>query len=182
MDILDTVKPKSDQLNADDLLFDPITVRIERVEIKGGDQPVDIYISGGHKPYRPSKSMRRVLISCFGRDKDAWVGQSVTLYRDPSVRFGRDAVGGIKISHATGLTSKASLSLTASRGKKVLHVVEPLYVESVAYPEDMFKQNLPIWRKAIADGKITPQQVISRASSNGELSQKMIRDIMQEIK
>jgi hypothetical protein len=59
----DTIVPKSDQLNADDLITGPITVTVEAVKRSPSpEQPIDIYITG-HRPFRPCKSMRRVLIS-----------------------------------------------------------------------------------------------------------------------
>ena len=52
--IADTIKPKSDQLNSDDLIAGPMTVTILGVR-RGStrEQPVIIDIDGGHMPYKP---------------------------------------------------------------------------------------------------------------------------------
>ena len=57
MDITDTIKPKSDQLNADDLISGPITVKIVKVSKVSGDQPIVIEIEGDYQPFKPCKSM-----------------------------------------------------------------------------------------------------------------------------
>ena len=53
-----------DQLNADDLIGGPRTITVTRVsKMKEPDQPIAIYFEGdGGKPYKPGKSMRRVLL------------------------------------------------------------------------------------------------------------------------
>lgn len=114
----DTITPKSDQLNADDLMTGPITVQIMGVARGNAEQPISISISGGYQPYKPCKSMRRVLITAWGDNGAAWVGKWMTLYCDPSVRFGGVQVGGVRISHISGIESDVVLMLTTSRGKR----------------------------------------------------------------
>lgn len=52
----------------------------------------------------------------------------MTLYHDPSVRFGGSEVGGIRISHMSDIEGPIRVNLTATKGKKALHTVEPLVV------------------------------------------------------
>jgi len=123
----DTIVPKSDQLNADDLLAGPITVNV--VGVKRGDtaeQPISIEIDGGRQPYKPCKSMRRVMITAWGDDGRKWIGQSMTLYCDPDVKFGGVKVGGIRISHMTGIRGRVGVMLTTTRSKRAEYVVEEL--------------------------------------------------------
>lgn len=63
-DLSQTIAPKSDQLNADDLIGGPRTIKVTRVSaMKEPDQPIAIYFEGDNgKPYKPGKSMRRVLV------------------------------------------------------------------------------------------------------------------------
>jgi hypothetical protein len=70
--------------------------------------------------------MRKVLIFAWGPDGREWVGRSMTLYNDPQVRFGGAEVGGIRISHMTDINGQIKVSLTATKGKKALHTIEPL--------------------------------------------------------
>jgi hypothetical protein len=70
--------------------------------------------------------MRRVLICGWGPDGNDWIGRSMTLYHDAKVRFGGDEVGGIRISHMTDIDRDIEVRLTATRGKKALHVIKRL--------------------------------------------------------
>lgn len=127
MDLTKSIEPKSDQLNAEDLLTGPVTVTIERVTEGSAEQPVDVHlVEFPGRPYRPSKSMRRVMVSAWGKEAAVYAGRRMTLYRDPEVTFGRDKVGGIKISHLSHIEKRMSLALTVTRGKRSPHVVEPL--------------------------------------------------------
>lgn len=127
MDLSATIIPKSDQLNAEDLLTGPITVTVESVSRGNAEQPVDIHlVETPGRCYRPSKTMRRVLVKAWGKESDAYPGRRLTLYRDPDVKFGGQKVGGIKISHLSHIDKAFSLALTETRGKRALHTVEPL--------------------------------------------------------
>ena len=136
-DLTDTIAPKSDQLNADDLLTGPLTVDIIAVTRGSKDQPVAISIKG-KMPYRPCKSMIRVLITAWGQDGKAWAGKRMTLYCDPSVKFGGVALGGIRISHLSHIDGPMNMMLTQSRGRKAQVVVKPLQAE-VDYSEIILK-------------------------------------------
>jgi len=126
--------PKSDQLNADDLIGGPMTITVTEVRVRGdGDQRVSVYFQGDNgKPFKPCKSMIRVMAHIWGDDSDKAVGQSMTLFCDPSVKFGGDAVGGIRISHMTGLKSDKSFGLTATRGCRNRYTVKPLTMQDQA--------------------------------------------------
>lgn len=127
MDLTETIAPKSDQLNADDLLAGARTFTIDRVNAGTAEQPVNVHlVELPGRPYKPSKTMRRVLVAMWGKDADVYSGRRLTLYRDPSVRFGKDEVGGIKISHASHLEKPWKGALTSTRGKKAVHTVQPL--------------------------------------------------------
>lgn len=120
-----SIVPKSDQLNADDLLVGPITVTIESVSKGDKDQPIVVGISG-HQPYKPCKSMRRVLIAMFSDDPKKWVGQRMTLFCDPEVMWAGIRVGGVRISHLSGLDKPRTFLLTQTRGKRAEFTIQPL--------------------------------------------------------
>ena len=126
--LLDTIKPKSDQLNYDDLIGGPITAQITGVR-RGAtvEQPVIVEIAGW-QPYMPCKSMRRVLIAAWGDRGSVWVGRWLTLYGDPSVKFGGVAVGGIRISHMSHIDAERTMMLTTTRSKRSGFTVAPLDV------------------------------------------------------
>jgi hypothetical protein len=129
-----TVVPKSDQINADDLIGGPRTITITRMAIDPtSEQPVSVYFEGDNgKPYKACKSMRRVMIHAWGPDASKYAGQSMTLYRDADVMFGGMKVGGIRISHLSGIDKPLTMALTATKAKRALFTVRPL---TVAKPE-----------------------------------------------
>jgi hypothetical protein len=127
MDLTESIAPKSDQLNADDLITGARTFTITEVRAGSAEQPVNIHLAElPGRPYRPSKSMRRVMVAAWGKDTAPYAGRRLTLYRDPKVRFGSDEVGGLKISHLSHIDKPMRLSLTATRGKRAPHTVDPL--------------------------------------------------------
>lgn len=124
-DLSSTVVAKSDQLNADDLI-EPITITITRVDkVSSKDQPVNIH-SEGRQPFKPCLTMRRMLIAAWGKYKDEWVGQSMTVYCDPEVLWAGKAHGGIRVSHVTGITEPISKMLAVTRGRKAIFTLLPL--------------------------------------------------------
>ena len=129
-----TIVPKSDQLNAEQLLGGPITITVTGVEVHdSAEQPISIrYDNDDGRPYKPAKTMRKVLIFAWGADGSAWRGKSMTLYNDPNVRFGGAAVGGIRISHMSDIKSDIAISLTATKGKKALHTIKVLKPKAAA--------------------------------------------------
>lgn len=135
-DIRSTVIPKSDQLNADDLIGGrTLTIKVTKVSLVMGEQPVVINYEGDEgKPYKPGKSMRRVLIHVWGADGNNFVGKSMTLYADEKVTFGGVAVGGIRISHMSHIDKPITMALTATRAKKAPFTVKPLIVAAEKAP------------------------------------------------
>lgn len=128
-DLSMTIAPKSDQTNADDLIAGPRTITVTRVTGNEGapDQPISIHYEGDDgRPFKPCKSMRRVLVQLWGPDGNKYVGRSMTLYRDPGVKFGGIEVGGIRISHMTDIAEPMILQLTASKAQRRPYRVEPL--------------------------------------------------------
>jgi len=128
-DISKTIQPKSDQLNSDDLIAAPMTITITEARVVKTEQPVELHWQGGDgRPYKPSKSMRRIIATAWGVESKEYVGKSMTIYRDPAVKFGGQEVGGIKISHMSHIAAPFRLALTETRGKKALHSVGVLTV------------------------------------------------------
>src|SRR5690606_4459436 len=113
--------------NADDLVTGPRTFTVEKVTAGTAEQPVNVHlVELPGRPYKPSKSMRRVLVDAWGKEAAPYAGRRLTLYRDPEVTFGRDKVGGIKISHLSHIATRHTIALTVTRGKRAPFAVEPL--------------------------------------------------------
>jgi hypothetical protein len=151
MNIAETIEPKSDQLNADDLIARTLTIKVTAVKGTGDkDVPVAINFEGDKdKPYKPCKSMRRVLVSLWGGNKNQeYIGRSMTLYRDDSVKFGGIAVGGIRISHLSDIENDISLMLTVSRTSRKPYPVKKLEVAAPVKP--LLTPDHKRWGQAVA--------------------------------
>jgi len=172
----DTISPKSDQMNADDLIAGAITIKVSGVSRGTPEQPVKINYHGDNgKPYLPCKSMRRVLIHAWTDDGREWVGKSMTLYQDPEVSYGGVKVGGIRISHLSDITRQLDIALTTTRGKRKPYVVRALVIEH--YPDEVFTEKLPAMLSAIQSGKMSIEQVIAHCSKTGALSAQQIEKL-----
>jgi len=126
-DMAQVIVPRSDQINSDDLLGRTMTITITDVKIRGGqEQPISIEFEGSEKVFRPCKSMCRVMAQAWGLDSKQYIGRSMTLYCDPTVKFGPLAVGGIRISHMSHIDGPMVMALTATKGVKKSYKVQPL--------------------------------------------------------
>lgn len=155
IDMRDTVVPKSSQLNADDLITGPLTVRISGVARgSNAEQPIAINYEGdAGKPYFPCKSMRRVMITAWGVNAADYVGRSMTLYRDPKVLWGGMAVGGIRISHMTDIDEPMTVVLTESKSSRKPFRVAPLVMDAPPDPARQVADDLIARFDAVADAK-----------------------------
>lgn len=126
MDISDTLAPNSQQLDAVDLLGGPRVFTVERVTRGNAEQPVQVHLAEFDRPWRPGKSMRRVLAACWTPQSDTWARRRVELYCDPNVKFGGEAVGGIRISRLSDIDGPKKVPLLVSRGKSAIFTVQPL--------------------------------------------------------
>ena len=124
-----TIVAKSDQVNADDLIGGPMTIKINDVKILPSDQPVNVYFDGSEKAFRPCKSMCRVLVSLWGSDSKQYIGKRLTLYRDPSVTWAGVQIGGIRISHASHIDGPQTIMISEKRGKRSPIKILPLPAE-----------------------------------------------------
>jgi len=139
-DMTPSTKPKTDQLNFDDFTSGPMNITITGVNINPNAdmQPVSVYFEGdNNKPWKPCKSMCRVMVKGWGKDANAYVGRSLTLYGDGEVTFGKMKVGGIRISHMSHIDEGFVMALTVTKARraafpvKVLEVAPTLDAEQV---------------------------------------------------
>ena len=70
--------------------------------------------------------MRRLLIAVWGDKGKDWMGKRLTMVGDDTVKFGGVAVGGIRVSHVSGIDKAMSIMLTTTRSKRKAYVVQPL--------------------------------------------------------
>lgn len=136
IDMKPTIEAKSDQLNADDLVAGPVTIKITGVNVgSGADQPINIrYENDKGKPFKPCKTVRRVLVHAWGDDGSKYVGRYLTIFRDPSVKWAGQEVGGIRISHMSHIDRDFVVPLTVTRGKKA-----PVTIKKMETPQEIEK-------------------------------------------
>jgi hypothetical protein len=126
-DMNPVIVPKSDQINADDLIAGPMTITIASAKVAPGtEQPVSLGIAGQRKVFRPCKGMCRIMVQAWGADSQKFIGKSLTLYRDPDVTWGGAKIGGIRISHMSDIPSVQVFAVSESKTKRKLVQVKPL--------------------------------------------------------
>jgi len=183
-DLSDTIEAKSDQLNADDLAGSTKTIKVTGV-VRYSDKGIPAfhidYEGGAGRPFKPCKSVRRVIMFAWGKDGSQWIGRSMTLYCDPTVIYAGKEVGGIRVSHMSDIEKRISIKLTEKRGSKkevFIDILEP--TEKPVWPDDAFAKRLADAKTVILDGKQTNEQIITKmevkATLTDEQKQK-IRDI-----
>lgn len=127
MDITNALAPKSDQLDAVDLLGSPPRVfTITEVSEGNAEQPVNIRLAEFPRVWRPSKGMLRVLAHCWGKETQPWAGRRVELYCDPDVMFGKERVGGVRIKRLSHIEKRTSAPMIISKGRSGSWTVDPL--------------------------------------------------------
>jgi hypothetical protein len=126
VDLTESIAPRSDQLNADDMIGGPITYTVREVKAGVAESPFDFMLVETDRAYRPSKTMRRLIVAAWGPDANAYAGRRLTLYREPSIKFGGATVGGIRISHMSHITKRIEEKFQTTRGKRETFTVEPL--------------------------------------------------------
>lgn len=162
MDLSKTIIPKSDQLNADDLIAGAKTIKIR--DIKGGSddaQPVSIYFYGdNNKPFKPCKSMRRVLVQLWGANGLQYIGRRITLYRDDTVKWAGVEIGGIRISHASHIPEATRVLVTTAKNKR-----NPITIDVLPMVEI---KDFEAAKKAIKDKKVTLDVILEKYDLTNE--------------
>ncbi len=126
MDLTASIEPRSDQINSDDLVAGPITYTVREVIQGKAEQPFDFLLVETDRAYRPSKTMRRLIVAAWGPDAKVYAGRRLTLYREPSIMFGGQKVGGIRISHMSDIPKRVEEKFQTTRGKRETFTVDPL--------------------------------------------------------
>ncbi len=126
MDITDTLAPKSDQLDAVELAGGPRTVTITSASPGSAEQPVNIHLAEVDRPWRPAKTVRRLLAAAWGTDTTTWAGRRATIYLDPAVKYAGKAVGGIRVKALSGIDKPLTVPVIETRGKITQITVQPL--------------------------------------------------------
>lgn len=102
---LGLAKPDTDFFGGQDLpnLQAEMTVTIksyaiEKIKTQSGTTKKGVlYFEENIKPLIVNKTKLKPLVSAFGFETDSWIGKRITLYFDPTVKFGKEVTGGIRV-------------------------------------------------------------------------------------
>jgi hypothetical protein len=156
IDFTDTIIAKSDQLNASDIAGSMTIEITDAKKLQGPDQPVHIFYKGcNDKPWKPCKTMRRVISLTWGAKVDL-KGRAITLICDPTVTFGGQEVGGIRITHMSHINKPKVMPVRISRNKVVKYTVLPI-VPSKAVTKEV--PQMPEPQAEVTVKQATPEQV-----------------------
>ena len=173
----DTIEPKSDQLNADDLLGGSRVITITKV-VRYDENGVGAfalnYEGDSGRPFKPCKTMRKIIIHEWGADGDKFIGQQLNLYNDESVIYAGKDVGGVRISHMTGIQKTLKVSLNATRGRKQQYIIEPMQsATKPTWPDAKFTSGFAKFKPKLIDGSMTNEQLITQFEMKGALTEDM---------
>lgn len=178
-DLQRATQAKSDQLNSCDILGGSLVAKIVDVKSGSSEQPVIIVIDSWPQPWKPSKTSLRVLCACWGNEPQNWIGRYAVLFCDETVKFGGEAIGGIRTSHLSHITGTKKVAVNTTRGKKGIQTIEPYYpqeesapanVEPVFWPDESFAKQLSAAQPKLDSGELTPGDVIAKLEKKAPLT------------
>lgn len=173
------MKAKSDQLNFIDIGESEIVIKIESAKVDNSDQPVSIFYAGcNNRPYKPSKGMLRILAGAWGDDTDSWIGKSIQLFGDKTVRWAGQEVGGLRIKALSDIP-KAGYTAFIQKNKatRTKQTIPLLDIEEPMYSDAQFNKDMPAMKAAIESGKSTVKQVVAHCSKFGKLSDNQVSQL-----
>lgn len=130
MSMAKAIQPRSDQMNSMDMLAGDRILTITRVQVRedADEQPVSIWFAEfpEGRPFKPSKTVSRILVAAWGDDEQVYIGRRLHLYRDPEVTFGKDKPGGIRVKAMSHIPKRFAVTLATSRGKVAPYIIDVL--------------------------------------------------------
>lgn len=148
LDMSIAAKAKSDQLNAADLIGHDMTVTITKVTLTADNKAVINFDGDNGRPFKPCVTVVRLLNHAWGTNGNDWVGRSMTLFCDPTVMYGGEAVGGVRVSHLSHIDRDIKVVLPVSRNKRQAYHVKKLDVTVAPekpkfFPQEKFDEQFP---------------------------------------
>jgi hypothetical protein len=175
LDVSSTILSKSDQLNASDLIGNEMILTVSGVHlVSSPDQPMIInYIDDDGRPYKPCKSMRRVLVGLWGKDASQWIGRSVGVYNEPSVKWAGKEEGGVRIKSMSHIDKNKSVTTSESKHKKTTYLISVLQVEQKqreVWPDDKFNAVFEKMKASIETGKADATKIIAHLQKTADVT------------
>jgi hypothetical protein len=178
IDLTPHTQADSDCIVAADLATGPKTILITNVTVISKDKKgIEIHYEGmGGKPYRPCKSMLRLLCELWEtKNGEEFIGRGITLYREPNCLYQGQLTPGIRICAMSHILKSVTVLVTEKRGKANKYEIAPLtpWPPVAAAPVDPLKATLEGIAKAsepalaeaagklddaVSKAKLTPEQ------------------------
>ncbi len=174
-DVSFATQAKSDQLNSVDIMgFEPV-ITIREVRVQQGEQPVWVFYHGdNNRPWKPSRGMIRILAAGWGRDSDGWIGKSVQIFMEPSVKYAGKEVGGVRIRAMSDIPNRGlTCTITINRQKREPYPVARIDMARNQYPKDKFDAGLAHMVAAMNKGQ-SLEQIIAQCQKTGDLTSEQI--------
>jgi hypothetical protein len=176
MDISDTLAPKSDQMDFEDVQSLERTFTITGVR-KGpsAEQPVQFDLDCFDRPWRPSKGMRRVLVKAWGADASKYVGRQVTLFGDETVLWAGKPVGGIRIRALSHIEKRLEIPIATRKGAREPFIVLPIKAKDESGRD---------WLKELADTEGDADLILAlgKAAASAHAAEPIVATIRQAYK
>ena len=177
--VSEAMQANSNQLNAADIMgVEPIiTVQSVNLTNEAGKKTVWVHYHGGEgRPWRVSTGMVRILSAGWGPESDNWIGKSVKIFNEPTVRFGGKEVGGVQIRAMSDIPERGiKATLSINRTKRVPFPVAHLAMQAPSYPEDRFNATFDKMVGAMESGKMTLEGIIHQCQQTGTLTQEQLK-------
>ena len=138
IDLTKHIQADSDCLVAADLVGGPLTILVERVTESGKNdkKKIDIFYANSEKPFRPCKSMLRILCELWKTtDATTFIGRGITLYREPDCMWKGEKTPGVRICGLSHIEKAVTVVANERRGKMATYQIEPIRPWPPAAPE-----------------------------------------------
>ena len=173
-DLSDTIEANSDRLNAADLMGADKTIKVTdviRYTENGKNKFYLNYEGDCGRPYKPSLTMRRIIMELWTIDGSKYIGRSIRLHRDPTITFGRDECGGIVVEAMEGIKGKAKIKLQVKRGQFKEFTIDKLEPKELPMLEPgVFAKWLTAAKTQIESGAQTNEQIITKIEVQSRLT------------
>ncbi len=183
-----TIKSKSDQLNAIDVIGGKTLKIVDATQGKDEKQPMFIHWEGGQgTPWKPSLGMRRILEVLWGSSdengdktlkRSDMIGKTIKVFCKDEVIYAGQEVGGIWIEAMSHIQKEGYKSIVkVNRTKKLPIFISYFEPQVIYYNQAQFDEKLPKMREAISSGNMTLQDVIEHCKPNGEFTPEQLAQL-----
>lgn len=165
--VLKAMQSKSDQLNYVDVGNGSLIAFIERVDVTNSDQQsVIVHFAGCNgKPYKPNKGMIRVLAGAWGEDSDSWVGKTIKIIGDETVKWGGEEVGGLVVGALSHIPEKGYTAyIQKNKRVRVKQTIPLLVIEVQHLSDELFARDSQNMADAIKAGQDTIENITKQCN------------------